>query len=652
VCVDNRAQLNGSDGYNETSMSSATPKPNPSRWTFSLRTFLVISLVLSLLLGYVGRVWWKAYRDSQPPTLHELAQIAKRHGMPMPPKEAKLVLGYRYSTLLGKPAYSPAFLLRSSSDGGCRLLVGDKETVLQSPTGGAPNWREFVLGDVPDQESFAVHLHLPSAFVCAAQLEEIGQHEQAAQLLQQVINRAQSTRKRAGWARPREVVIEPLDLRLTMAYCAYAHTVSELHKRRERWPEIRKQLQSLLEEFPKLRTPLFEDLAATLDGREPSTDSIEALLLEWSRQALEAPLGPFEYVPGQGDKPDQQDQDYKDYLLNGPAREIVLRGFDAVPALIALRHDRRLTVHWIGTADDGTPQLRRVGDLACDLLREISGFHDENSLSVPFPDEVSEPDVATWKYWFELATAQGEREYYVENLRISPGDSRYASLPFIVAAKYPESLREVCDRFDGNEELPYALDSAIARAPLPVASRVELLEHLVKHSLRDDTPDVLHELAGVDHARAAELALPLLAKFPIDVEERYHLCPEARLAGIVAQLDDPRVWRALLASTQRASVGLRVEMLVRVHDETRERTRLNELAYLAAFLDDETVCDSERGRDVPPETSVRHVAAAILGGMLDLRAATTLKAQSPEEWDALRAQVRERLKQEELPELE
>src|SRR6476469_11047112 len=91
-----------------------TPKTK-RRWrTFSLRTFLVVSLVLSVTLGYFGRLWLKAYRDSQPPALYELAQIAKRHGIPMPPKEAKLVLartGERWHRGRGSVLYSPAFLL-------------------------------------------------------------------------------------------------------------------------------------------------------------------------------------------------------------------------------------------------------------------------------------------------------------------------------------------------------------------------------------------------------------------------------------------------------------------------------------------------------------------------------------------------------------
>src|SRR6476620_9147627 len=105
-----------------------TLKPH-RRWrTFSLRTFLVVSLVLSVTLGYFGRAWLKAYRDSQPPTLYELAQIAKRHGIPMPLKGAKLVLaqtGERWRNGAGCVLYAPVFFLQDK-DNGIDVLCGDE----------------------------------------------------------------------------------------------------------------------------------------------------------------------------------------------------------------------------------------------------------------------------------------------------------------------------------------------------------------------------------------------------------------------------------------------------------------------------------------------------------------------------------------------
>src|SRR6476659_1766467 len=119
-------------------MSNAPPTAAPPltakpkrRWrTFSLRKFLVVSLLLSLTLGYFGRAWLKAWHDSEPPTLYELAQIAKRHGIPMPPKGAKLVLALdRFDDKLA--FWSPAFLLEENADRSVRILRGIREETLR-----------------------------------------------------------------------------------------------------------------------------------------------------------------------------------------------------------------------------------------------------------------------------------------------------------------------------------------------------------------------------------------------------------------------------------------------------------------------------------------------------------------------------------------
>ena len=107
-----------------------SPAPKRRWLTFSLRTFLVVTLALSLVLDYFGRAWLKAYRDSQPPTLYELAQIAKRHGIPMPPKGAKLVLGHIGIRLAGGQTwqlYAPGFLISPDSHERVIIFVGEGE---------------------------------------------------------------------------------------------------------------------------------------------------------------------------------------------------------------------------------------------------------------------------------------------------------------------------------------------------------------------------------------------------------------------------------------------------------------------------------------------------------------------------------------------
>jgi hypothetical protein len=97
-------------------------------------------------------------------------------------------------------------------------------------------------------------------------------------------------------------------------------------------------MKALFKELPDLsqgdRKVLFDDLATTLAARPPAHGSIEAKLLDWSRRPHEYPTyNPFE----QGCKPDPQP--------DAPAPEIVQHGFDAIPPLLELLRDNRLTAH-------------------------------------------------------------------------------------------------------------------------------------------------------------------------------------------------------------------------------------------------------------------------------------------------------------------
>jgi hypothetical protein len=64
--------------------------------------------------------------------MKELIAIAKRYEIPMPPKQAKLILAHTgWTTLLGNSStsrdpgiYSPAFLLEKGKDGSVKVMRG------------------------------------------------------------------------------------------------------------------------------------------------------------------------------------------------------------------------------------------------------------------------------------------------------------------------------------------------------------------------------------------------------------------------------------------------------------------------------------------------------------------------------------------------
>jgi hypothetical protein len=642
---------------------SAMPLPVAKRFrlTFSLRTFLVVTLLLSAGLGYFGRRWWQAYRNSQPPTLHELAQIAKRHGIPMPPREAKFVAALEAWSMDGlKGYYLPGFLLREDEKE-IVLLCGTEEKTFEKPDAQPlpVAWREFPAKPVTrESDGYVIDIERSSAFVSAVQLYAAGDRQRASELFRLVM--------KADVGDGYDIRIEPANLRHTMARCAYGHIAVRLSKEPQRWPELRTQLELLLDEFPALKEELpgrtYRSLTLAVDAPPARAGSVEALLIDWSRRPTEWPGGyPFDWFA-------EHLRDDPDDASLGPAREILLRGFDAVPDLIALRDDQRLAFQTDFSEDDGTPRFRLLGDLALDVLKLISGFERSTPLSVPVSDEEDDPTAAQWIAWFTQAKAQGEREYLLANLFEQKRDNRgflgmHWNLMHILAEKHPVAIRGLCERYFEASE-PVASASAIAEAVsvarLPLADRVELTVKLLEHAPPAERHWVIWHLAKLDQQRAKQAFLPMIQQISEEPKVRYVWCREAEIAAVVTRFDDDEVWRSIVQALHRVSPGLRVEMLQRLIYRSSEETYPHTIAVLAAFLDDKSVrdasADPERHKgswlaDTYPAFPVGDYAAFELGPFLGIPREAP-GSPNPSEWPALREQVRQRLAQEKLPDLE
>lgn len=125
---------------------------------------------------------------AEDPDFKKLVEIAKRYEIPMPPKEAKLVLAHTGGTMvLGNSStnrdpgiYSPAFLL-STADGTTMLLRGTLKEPLRER--GRINTREFDLERVERKlGGFVPEFDRASSIICAVQLAERGELETATAL--------------------------------------------------------------------------------------------------------------------------------------------------------------------------------------------------------------------------------------------------------------------------------------------------------------------------------------------------------------------------------------------------------------------------------------------------------------------------------------
>jgi hypothetical protein len=577
-----------------------------------------------------------------------LTNIAFRYNLPMPPKGARLVLAYTESNrMLGNRTtsrdpgiYSPAFLLEQKTNGDIVVLRGSERQKLVTDPKEAL-WRPFSIPNIkPKLGGFEANFGRLSAFVCAVQLASRGE-ESTAQKIWQHFSAADYWNDGQPFENIPEQIKNPS---LLLARCLFDHLRNQVLISSTNWVGIQAQMSALFDDFPALkdeeRIKVLDGLTAAISAKPPPKDSVEALLLDWSRRP-----NMRDYYNLFDDKSEQ----------DAPAREIILRGAASVPDLVALLGDRRITTHEIPAIMNSRAEIQEVGGLAGILLENITGIRASRfklSNAVPF------------QAWLESRDGKGEEELLAEAL-FTRKDGKITwvneSPAHILAQKFPERLISLCDEFSKNatpDTQPFTLAEVLATANLPKEIRVKTLVEFAQRGSLEHKRSVLQNLAKIDDKKCAELLLPLLEKMPNDSTGPYWTCPEAAFTHVVMEVEDDDIWRRYVQVAKRSSVGMRMEMMDPLcYTYIGMKNRERRLAFLAAFLDDKTVrniASNPTKFDGPcaaftiPKITVRDFAALRIASILDF-------PESPDEfwtsaqWNTLRKKVREKLTAEKIP---
>jgi hypothetical protein len=294
-----------------------------------------------------------------------------------------------------------------------------------------------------------------------------------------------------------------------------------------------------------------------------------------------------------------------------------------------------------------------VGDILCDLAGDGLG----TSRVSRHQGEVVRK--AAVRAWWEKARKQGEEGYLLAHVLPTGRHNNFPNdhVLRVLARKYPRRLpevyRAVLEDHPGFQSWPVA--EAVGNSPLPRPEKLRLFLAATRHPNLEHRPAALRELKRLDAELFVERLVETLEALPAKPEAPYWMCREATFAGLTRQTADPRAWRALERAGKRADVGLRMEILQRAAGEPEEGPlREERLAFLAAFLDDATLratpSDPKRYEGFPagheyPWLEVRNFAALQLAALLKLPEKPKPGCK-PEEWAALRAKVRQALRQE------
>ena len=331
-------------------------------------------------------------------------------------------------------------------------------------------------------------------------------------------------------------------------------------------------------------------------------------------------------------------------------RKIFREGTDAIPDLVALCDDRRITLH-VSSQINNRPESRdRLGHLAKRLLREMTGATSSSGDSLTWPDWLETASLDDEKLFFEHAAFQFVRgkikKCYQVPLRI-------------LARKYPQSLPDLANLFTDKAAPgthPWGLAESIRDSGLTRQEKLLTLAMLTKRRARG-RPSFLLAMYDVDPSATKLLLAEMLREYPVDIDEgqSYWNCSAVSIRHTVGKFRDRELWSAYLSAAQKAAPGLRLELMV-IYEAN---DNLYYHAFLATLLNDTTIRDqninAERyagpsAGDDFPRLSVQNFAAIRLAGILGFL------ERPDEEWSAdqlnrLRQQVVGRINSMELPDL-
>jgi hypothetical protein len=614
-----------------------------------------------LLVGVCLSAIFAGPKTEPSTVLDELLKQYRSLGLPLPPKDAKLVryeyaFGMTFVTVdpsgnktVRKPSrrwFTLALLVGQAKNQRSRLLQGLSEEETWEPTKVAPEPEAVEPFIDPDAHlgreltpypGNTIDFEKPPVdpFVLAIQCRSLGWTRLAKYLLE-------TSQKDAKLA-----------LRDRLNHLAWNHWKRTAFRPGSDRALAAKRLRKLLEQCSDFDTEENREFVRCLElAAAPSKakpGSIEGLVDDLVNYDEKWSYEPRAATPR--DELDPQDCYWA----------IVGRGFAAVPTLIDHLDDDRLTQAMVSERKRTTVITTvgfRVRDAALLILKGLAG--PSALQSTEWPPRADARTKAEALAWWQQARKVPEEQYLLDHVYFGkqhPSEPFTHIVPdmlFVMSVKYPNDLPRIYRRVLDDEpaDAEWLLPRLVSRSTLRREEKVGILSVAARHKNPDHYLDALRALQKLDQVRFSELLLRQIQAFP--TEGPFSPGPESHLLQLARQCDDPRVWEAVRDLAKRAPVGLRIEVLYWMggkeeHRHLPEKPEFHlreKLELLRPFLDDATLRQWESNADSGPfaashysRIEVRDFAALALGELLGIDIPENTR-RTKEEWARTRTQVK------------
>jgi hypothetical protein len=363
---------------------------------------------------------------------------------------------------------------------------------------------------------------------------------------------------------------------LTLARSCLADVINDITSDKPDYPHLLKRLRRLLADQPSLKSE--------------ATD--------WAVTALEASVA---HPPAEAGTLAAM---IDDYLLSGGVHgamrfhgersaaetALILKGFEAVPAILAQLDSKRITNHLMQGFNNFTSYPMQADAVLQDYLRRLA--NSEFGSNWLQRQQGGTPGRKAVEAWWEKARETGERDYVAENLlRPDPGSEEKGAytvsdeLLIIAADRYPERLPGIYRKLLASPTSSEAVAGAIAASKVITgAEKEELFAKAVTQGRDGHRNPALAHLLDLDPAKNEARLIHLLDHCPKTPKRAYWLDQDPALARFVSESVNPAVWEALHRTLGRVDLGMRMEMIDAL-DPSRDAPRAILASYFKIYDD-------------------------------------------------------------------
>lgn len=590
-----------------------------------------------------------------PPDFPKLVALYKDFGLPQPPADAPLVSYESGGTTSGKDGkqrkiLALGFLLTPPKDPApAKLLVGP---FIEEAPAGPPTWKPFRT-DRPNLEGIDLNPFISSAVfetnrcpAMAVQCFQRGHEELARKLMTAsagVLNRGGPSMVSAGgeWMKHREqasYVGRPGDHpEVLLGGTAWSYWLNQIVKPQTDLKTAHTMMAKVLTTIPELndepRKSLLASLAASVEPTKAAPGTIEAAiddLVNCTRRS--GTMAVMEAADTRYEK-------------------ILLKGFDAVPALIRHLDDKRLTRSVMVGFNNFPTMPVTVGELASQLLGDIIAEPGDGDWLNRQLGETMDRGQA--ELWWRTAKETGEEAYLIDHIFPSSPEATFPHGPHleIIASKYPQRLPEVYRKLlDEHPKLQsWDVVKTIAASNLPADEMLRLFrDGASRKNLLHQRP-ALEQLNERVPDEANAILIGILRKLPKKTVDPVWRAEESGISHLVMKSTSKEVWAAFAETCKRSHVSLRLELLEPLNypyvGDWQLQQRVN---LLRQFLDDTTervIKENDEIYEGPsaafhfPKITVRDFASMQLGSLLKIKEKPD-KKWTAKQWTDFRAKVR------------